>query len=80
MGGHNESLLKDPAIEEWVWMRNNTHRYFKMNRTTAPTLVTMGLVIPGLLFWLGAYTQDKLKLGPVVKKSWAEAYSTEKSA
>ncbi|KAJ1839591.1 Glucosaminyl phosphatidylinositol (GlcN-PI) nositol acylation protein [Coemansia sp. RSA 2708] len=58
-----ETLLKDPAIEEWVWMRNNTHRYFKINRTTAPTLVVMGLVVPGLLFWFGAKTQDKVHSG-----------------
>ncbi|KAJ1756086.1 hypothetical protein IW143_004300 [Coemansia sp. RSA 520] len=74
MGGHNETLLKDPAIEEWIWMRNNTHRYFKINKRTTPTLIAMGIVFPGLLFWFASSTQDKLKLGPVVKKSWAEAY------
>ncbi|KAJ2529595.1 Glucosaminyl phosphatidylinositol (GlcN-PI) nositol acylation protein [Coemansia sp. RSA 1935] len=72
MGGHNETLLKDPAIEEWIWMRNNTHRYFKINKRTTPTLIAMGIVFPGLLFWFASSTQDKLKLGPVVKKSVAD--------
>ncbi|KAJ2456301.1 Glucosaminyl phosphatidylinositol (GlcN-PI) nositol acylation protein [Coemansia sp. RSA 2336] len=77
MGGHSETLLKDPAIEEWVWMRNNSHRYFRINRHTAPVLVTMGLVVPSLLFWYGSYTQDKVKLGPVVNKTWSKAYSKQ---
>ncbi|KAJ2161645.1 hypothetical protein GGF46_001327 [Coemansia sp. RSA 552] len=78
MGGHNENLLKDPAIEEWVWMRNNTHRYFKITRHTAPSLIGMGLVVPGILFYLASVTQDMPRFGPVVKKEWAEAYAEKK--
>ncbi|KAJ1957249.1 hypothetical protein DL89DRAFT_321213 [Linderina pennispora] len=80
MGAHgHETLLKDPAIEEWVWMRNNTHRYFKFTRRTAPALVTFGLVVPALTFYFASATQDKVDLKPMVKKSWAEAYAEKKS-
>ncbi|KAJ2614575.1 Glucosaminyl phosphatidylinositol (GlcN-PI) nositol acylation protein [Coemansia sp. RSA 1365] len=77
-GGHNDNLLKDPAIEEWTWMRQNTHRYFKVNKRTTPTLLAMGLVVPVALFYTSLYTQDTIKFAPKVKKSWAEACSGQK--
>ncbi|KAJ2909824.1 hypothetical protein GGI21_001490 [Coemansia aciculifera] len=77
MGGHNDNLLKDPAIEEWIWMRQNTHRYFKINRRTAPALIGMGLVVPLATIYFAMATQDKIHIGPMVKKSWAEAYANK---
>ncbi|KAJ2776073.1 hypothetical protein H4R18_005868 [Coemansia javaensis] len=73
-----ENLLKDPAIEEWVWMRQNTHRYFKINRRTAPTLIGMCLVVPAITFYFGYATQGLTELGPKTKKAWAEAYAERK--
>ncbi|KAJ2725328.1 hypothetical protein GGI07_001336 [Coemansia sp. Benny D115] len=78
MAGHHDNLLKDPAIEEWIWMRQNTNRYFKINRRTAPALIMMGLVVPAATFYFAYATQDKVDLKPEVKKSWAEAYSEKK--
>lgn len=76
MGRHNENLLKDPAIEEWIWMRQNTHRYFKINRRTAPALLCMGLAIPAATFYFSYYTQDKYNIAIAPKKTaWAEAYN-----
>ncbi|KAJ2070185.1 hypothetical protein GGH13_004204 [Coemansia sp. S155-1] len=77
MGGHHDTLLKDPAIEEWIWMRQNTHRYFKINRRTAPALIGMGLIIPVATIYLAIASQDKISVGPRVKKSWAEAYASK---
>ncbi|KAJ1730984.1 Glucosaminyl phosphatidylinositol (GlcN-PI) nositol acylation protein [Coemansia biformis] len=74
-GGHHDTLLKDPAIEEWVWMRQNTHRYFKINRRTAPTLIAMGLVVPAITFYFAYVTQGMTTIEPKTKKSWAEAYA-----
>ncbi|KAJ1964904.1 hypothetical protein GGI12_001135 [Dipsacomyces acuminosporus] len=76
--GHHETLLKDPAIEEWIWMRQNTHRYFKLNRRTAPALVALGLAVPAVTIWFAVATQDKAELKPMIKKSWAEAYAEKK--
>ncbi|KAJ1815778.1 hypothetical protein IWW57_000394 [Coemansia sp. S610] len=75
MGGHNDTLLRDPAIEEWAWMRQNTHRYFKINRRTAPSLIGMCLVFPALTFYVAYVTQGKFIVEPKVKKAWAEAYT-----
>ncbi|KAJ2512431.1 hypothetical protein GGI11_004737, partial [Coemansia sp. RSA 2049] len=77
--GHNDALLKDPAIEEWVWLRQNTHKYFKINRRTAPTLIVLGLVVPACFFGLAVYTQSKqFRFGPKVKEEWANAYKKDK--
>ncbi|KAJ2373240.1 hypothetical protein IW150_003721 [Coemansia sp. RSA 2607] len=75
MGGHHDNLLKDPAIEEWIWMRQNTNRYFKINRRTAPALLMMGLAIPAATFYFAISTQDKVNLKPEAKKAWAQAYA-----
>lgn len=41
----------DPAIEEWNYMRNATHAYYRFNaRKVIPTLFTI-IVIPGLMFY-----------------------------
>ncbi|KAJ2694591.1 hypothetical protein H4R19_005904 [Coemansia spiralis] len=76
--GHHDTLLKDPAIEEWVWMRQNTHRYFKINKRTTPTLIVMGLVVPAITFYFAAATQDLTTVEPKTKKAWAEAYAERK--
>ncbi|KAJ1895700.1 hypothetical protein LPJ66_004431 [Kickxella alabastrina] len=78
MAGHHDSLLKDPAIEEWIWMRQNTQRYFKINRRTAPALLMMGLVVPAATIYLAIASQDKVDLKIKAKKSWAEAYAENK--
>ncbi|KAJ1646445.1 hypothetical protein J3B02_004189 [Coemansia erecta] len=78
MGGHNDNLLKDPAIEEWIWMRQNTYRYFKINRRTAPALLMMGLAVPAATLYFAFATQDKVDLKPKVKTEWAQAYAESK--
>ncbi|KAJ2787855.1 hypothetical protein GGI15_000363 [Coemansia interrupta] len=78
MGGHHDNLLKDPAIEEWIWMRQNTNRYFKINRRTAPALLMMGVAIPVATFYFAFSTQDKVDLKPAAKKAWAQAYAESK--
>lgn len=44
-------IKKDPAVERWAMMRDNTHLYFRLN----PLTVTVGLiglvVVPVALYY-----------------------------
>ncbi|OMJ11394.1 hypothetical protein AYI70_g7416 [Smittium culicis] len=60
-GDHKPTLLKDPAIEQWLYLRANYKQHFKFTRKT----VTIGIIFCGLIPY-GVYTMSKRQRGKYI--------------
>lgn len=49
-------LHKDPAIERFAAMRENTHQYFRFTPRKLPSLFMYAVGIPIGLYWLTVYS------------------------
>jgi hypothetical protein len=54
MAGDN--IFKDPAIERWADMRENTVQYFRWNRRNIRIALLFGVVVPIGVYTLAKYT------------------------
>lgn len=45
------ALLKDPAIEKFGWIRENTDRFFKFKPRSVRNAVIWALLIPGAMLY-----------------------------
>lgn len=52
MAGHGQKT--DPAIERWAYMRENVYRNFKFTPTVVKRAVTLGVVVPGLVYYVAS--------------------------
>jgi hypothetical protein len=48
--GHLPPLIKDPAIERWYTMRENTHLYFRGTRHQVPKAILLFGLVPVVSF------------------------------
>ncbi|CAO1615322.1 unnamed protein product [Jaminaea pallidilutea] len=60
MAGDGHDMYKsDPAIERWQQMHNTMHQRFRFTATATRKVVTLGVVVPLLAYWLAAATDNK---------------------
>ncbi|XP_032228965.1 uncharacterized protein LOC116612406 [Nematostella vectensis] len=50
-------LIKDPAIERFGWIRENSDQFFKFRPRTVFYSTMVALVVPGVLYWGIKYIQ-----------------------
>lgn len=48
----NTYYKPDPAVEAWASMRENTHKYFRFNRSTITYSLIFAVGIPSALYYL----------------------------
>lgn len=56
-GPRVEHAIKDPAIEEWAFYRENTHRYFRMNPKIARKALIWAVAVPYITYQLTKMAQ-----------------------
>jgi hypothetical protein len=55
-----EYAIKDPAIEEWAFYRENTHRYFRMNPKIARKGIVWMVIVPFVTYKLIRWSQIQM--------------------
>ncbi|KAL1935891.1 hypothetical protein VTP01DRAFT_25 [Rhizomucor pusillus] len=77
--GHDIKL--DPAIERWAHLRENTHLYFRWNKTTAGRSFLWLVAVPIGLTYLAAQTQTRWNFAaPQTKQDMYYRKETAKEA
>ncbi|KAJ1680400.1 hypothetical protein EV182_000054 [Spiromyces aspiralis] len=67
-GNGHDTLLKDPAIEHWTYMRANTYLYFRWTKRTTSLGVLFGLAIPLGLYYVAEKTNGFYDYNVEVRK------------
>ncbi|PVV03523.1 hypothetical protein BB560_001993 [Smittium megazygosporum] len=72
-GSHEKpTLLKDPAVEEWMVMKQHYRESFRWTRKTTSIAVLFGLVIPYVTYKMVKRAYESPALGPVIKEKSKE--------
>ncbi|PVU99259.1 hypothetical protein BB559_000878, partial [Furculomyces boomerangus] len=69
------TLLKDPAIEEWIYMRSNYKDHFRWNRKNAFAGIMFGIVVPLGIYYMAKKTYGNYILEPSLREDSKDTLS-----
>ncbi|KAJ1917928.1 hypothetical protein H4219_002921 [Mycoemilia scoparia] len=78
--GHDSTLLKDPAIERWLYMRATTQEHFRWTRYTAKMGVIFCVAVPAALYYIGSKSQGGYNFAVDVRKKADEKHLSANKA
>ncbi|KAI9594559.1 hypothetical protein BDF19DRAFT_396087 [Syncephalis fuscata] len=61
----DQNITRDPALERWAAMRENSDAYFRWNRRNVRLGVIFGVAVPLAIYGLTTYTTNRYAMiGP----------------